>query len=73
MSFDYEKYSLEQLENWAHDAINGNASPQEIYDTITNVVKEQYNYHKHHTSRCYELLTLLGSNDKDNFIINHPV
>ena len=31
MSFDYKKYSLEQLENWVHDAINGEASPHEIY------------------------------------------
>jgi len=30
MDFNYKKYSLEQLENWVHDSVNGDASPQEI-------------------------------------------
>jgi len=37
---DYKKYSLENLENWMHDAISsGDATPQEIYDVIAGVVK----------------------------------
>ncbi len=29
---DYKKYSLEQLENWIHNAVScSEASPQEIY------------------------------------------
>ena len=64
MDFNYKKYSLEQLENWVHDAVNGDASPQEIYDVIKGVVDEQYHYHKHHTGRCYELLALLNGNGK---------
>jgi len=64
MDSDYKKYSLEQLENWVHDAVNGEASPQEIYDVIKGVVDEQYHYHKHHTGRCYELLALLNGNGK---------
>ena len=64
MDFNYKKYSLEQLENWVHDAVNGDASPQEIYDLIKGVVDEQYHYHKHHTGRCYELLALLNGNGK---------
>ena len=64
MDFNYKKYSLEQLENWVHDAVNGEASPQEIYDVIKGVVDEQYHYHKHHTGRCYELLALLNGNGK---------
>ncbi len=62
MDFDYKKYSLEQLENWVHDAVSGDASPQEIYDVIKGVVEEQYHYFKHHTGRCYELLALLNGN-----------
>jgi hypothetical protein len=62
MDFDYKKYSLEQLENWVHDAVSGDASPQEIYDVIKGVVEEQYHYFKHHTGRCYELLALLNNN-----------
>ena len=64
MDFDYKKYSLEQLENWIHDTISGDASPQEIYDVIKGVVDEQYHYFKHHTGRCYELLCLLNGNGK---------
>ena len=64
MDFNYKKYSLEQLENWVHDAVSGEASPQEIYDVIKGVVDEQYHYHKHHIGRCYELLALLNGNGK---------
>jgi hypothetical protein len=61
--FDYKKYSLENLENWMHDAISSaEATPQEIYDVIKGVVEEQYHYFKHNTQHCYELLALLNGN-----------
>jgi hypothetical protein len=63
--FDYKKYSLEKLETWMSDALtSAEASPQEIYDTIRKVVEEEYDYHKHNTGRCYELLSLLNGNGK---------
>ena len=59
---DYKKYSLENLENWMHDAMSvGEATPQEIYDVIVGVVKENYYTYKHQTSQAYELLALLNS------------
>ena len=62
---DYKKYSLENLENWLHDAVlSSEASPQEIYDVIKGAVDENYHYFKHHTGRCYELLALLNGNGK---------
>ena len=62
---DYKKYSLENLENWLHDAVlSSEASPQEIYDVIKGAVDENYHYFKHHTGRCYELLSLLNGNGK---------
>lgn len=65
MDFDYKKYSLQKLEEWVHDAIStSNATPQEIYDVIKNVVDENYHMHKLHASRCYELLALLNGNGK---------
>ncbi len=65
MDFNYKKYSLEQLENWMHDAISSaEASPQEIYDVIKGVVEEQYHYFKNNTQHCYELLALLNGNGK---------
>ena len=67
MTFDYKKYSLENLEKWIEDAINSSeASPQEIYDVIKNVVSENYYCYKNHTERCYELLTLLNGNGHIN-------
>ena len=61
--FDYKKYSLENLENWMHDAMSSSdATPQEIYDLIVGVVKENYYLYKHQTSQAYELLALLNGN-----------
>lgn len=62
---DYKKYSLENLENWMHDALScAEATPQEIYDVIKKVVEENYYIYKDHASRCYELLALLNGNGK---------
>ena len=62
---DYKKYSLENLENWMHDALScSEATPQEIYDVIKRVVDENYHIYKNHTERCYELLALLNGNGK---------
>jgi hypothetical protein len=61
--FNYHQYSLEQLSNWMHDAMSaGEASAEEIYNTIKKVVEEQYYHHKHHASQAYELLALLNGN-----------
>jgi hypothetical protein len=60
---DYKKYSLEQLENWMHDAMScGDATPQEIYDVIIEVVKDNYYTYKKQASEAYELLSLLNGN-----------
>jgi hypothetical protein len=60
---DYKKYSLENLENWLHDAMSaGEATPEEIYNTIKKVIEEQYYHHKHYTGQAYELLALLNGN-----------
>jgi hypothetical protein len=68
MDFDYKKYSLEKLNEWMHDAIScSEATPQEIYDVIKEVVREEYYTYKHHTSRCSELLELLNGHRPVNF------
>lgn len=68
---NYKKYSLENLENWLYDAMSaGEATPQEIYDVIVNVVKDNYYTYKKQTSEAYELLTLLNGNSI--FDINYP-
>lgn len=61
--FDYKKYSLENLDKWVSDALSSaEATPREIYDTIYDVVCEDFYYHKHHASRCYDLMLLLNGN-----------
>lgn len=66
--FNYKKYSLENLENWLHDAMSaGEASPQEIYDVIVNVVKDNYYTYKQQASEAYELLALLNGNGKNKY------
>ena len=69
MDFDYKTYSLSKLEDWVCDALStGEATPQEIYDTIRNVVQEQYDYYKNGTEKTNELLSLLnGHNDQIQF------
>ena len=70
--FNYKKYSLENLENWMHDAMSaGEATPQEIYDVIVGVVKDNYYTHKHQTSQAYELLSLLNSGVDNNKYENY--
>ena len=73
MTFDYKKYSLENLENWINDAMSsGEASPQEIYDAIKGVVDENYHIYKKKTAEAYELLALLNGNGEGH-ISSYPV
>jgi hypothetical protein len=65
MTSDYKKYSLENLENWMYDAMSSaEATPQEIYDVIVGVVKDNYYAYKKQTENAYELLALLNGNGK---------
>ena len=58
---DYKKYSLENLENWLHDALScEEASPHEIYSVIRKVVQDEYNYRKEQSQKCLGLLELLS-------------
>ena len=60
IDFSYRKYSLEQLDNWVNDALNcEDLTPQDIYETITNVVDESVEYHKKYLTKSIELLSLL--------------
>lgn len=66
-NFDYKKYSLEQLENWIHDVVSSEEIPvQEIYETIKNLIKENYYFYKKNASRCHELLVFLNGDTKED-------
>jgi len=66
--FSYKKYSLEQLDNWVHDALNcEDLTPQDIYDTIVKCVDDSVEYHKKHLTKSIELLSLLKGHREVDF------
>lgn len=61
---DYKDTLLSNLESLLYDVLSEDIiTPSEIHDCITKTVKDSYYYHKHHTSRSYELMTKLHSCD----------
>lgn len=61
MTFDYKKNSLDHLKDWLYDCMGNDAvSPKEIFDSIKEVIEEQYYYYKNGASKTYELLTLIN-------------
>ena len=63
-SNEYKDYSLKQLGELVEDAINSNATPQEVRDSIVNTVREQIDYHLNCVERASEFLALLKHHDK---------
>ena len=63
-SNEYKDYSLKQLGELVEDAINSNATPQEVRDSIVNTVSEHINYHLNCVERSSEFLALLKHHDK---------
>jgi len=65
---DYKKYSLENLSKWVNDAISSSgATPQEIYNTIKEVVEEEHNFYEEGLKKTSEMLSLLNGS---TFTIN---
>lgn len=56
---DYKKYSLTQLSDFLHDAMNTESSAKEIYDVIKGVVEENYLVYTKSANQARELLDLL--------------
>ena len=57
---DYKKYALGQVENYLYDVMSTDATPQEIYDTIRDVVRDNLNYYTKSADKSRELLSLLN-------------
>ena len=65
---DYKKYSLENLSKWVNDAISSSgATPEEIYNTIKEVVEEEHTFHQEELKKSSDLLSLLNGS---TFTIN---
>ena len=54
------------LEEWIEDALNSDATPQEIYDTIVHTIQRSANYHRSCLNHSAKLLSLL----EDNVVVN---
>ena len=63
-SNEYKDYSLKQLGELVEDAINSNATPQEVRDSIVNTIREQIDYHLKCIDKESEFLALLKHHDK---------
>tara|TARA_R110000868_G_scaffold234633_1_gene488350 strand:- start:66 stop:623 length:558 start_codon:yes stop_codon:yes gene_type:complete len=57
---DYKKYALGQVENFLHDAMGSGATPQEIYDTIRDLVQDNLIVYTKSADQARELLNLLN-------------
>lgn len=63
---EYKNYSLSSLNDWISDALNSEATPEEIYETIINCVERDLEYHEACAKQAKELLSLLkGYNTPD--------
>ena len=63
---DHKSYSLAMLEECVEDALNSEATPKEIYDTIVNTIQRSANYHRACLNHSAKLLSLL----EDNVVVN---
>ena len=43
---DYKNYSLTHLEEWLNDSLESEATPEEIYSTILNTIRQRNDYHR---------------------------
>ena len=61
---DYKDHSLNQLKEMVDDALNSEATPQEVRDSIVNTIREQIDYHLKCIDKASEFLALLKHYDK---------
>lgn len=68
MTSDYSNYSLNNLNDWLHDALDSDATIEEIYRCINDTIQEKIDYHQKCVNRAKELQTKLkGNNSYDYF------
>ena len=72
--FHYKEYSLQQLDNWVHDALNcDDLTPQDIYNTVIRCVDESVEHHKKYLDKSTKLLSLLkGHTEIELDLSGHP-
>jgi len=57
-----KNYTLEQLSVWIEEALNSEATPEEIYNCIRSTIVGKITHHNIYLQDSRELLSLLSSN-----------
>ena len=63
---DYKNYSLEKLSEFISDALQSEATPTEIYSTITTTLKKEVEYHDVCRRQAQDILDLMQDKGDTN-------
>ena len=64
MSRTNTSYSLDVLNEWVQDALNSDATPEEIYDCIMTSISDNINYHRACLNASKKLLRIMDRSPK---------
>ena len=64
--FNYTEYSLDSLKDWVHDAVNTDATPEQIVEVIMSELQENVDYHMKQMNKNAETIALLKTTLKKN-------
>ena len=56
---NYTEYSLDNLKDWVHDAMNTDATPEQIAEVIVSELQENVDYHMEQMNKNAETIALL--------------
>ena len=56
---NYTKYSLDNLKDWVHDAVNTDATPEQIVQVIIDSLQENVDYHMEQMNKNAHTIALL--------------
>jgi len=59
---NYTKYSLDNLRNWVDDAMNTDATPEQIVEAIVSGLQENVDYHMEQMNKNAHTIALLKKN-----------
>jgi hypothetical protein len=74
--YDYKNYSLEKLSEFLQDALQTEATPTEIHETIVKTLKKEIEYHNVCKRQAEDVLDLIGGHRDLSFMTSgldeHP-
>lgn len=63
---NYTEYTLDSLRDWVHDAVNTDATPEQIVEAIVSGLQENVDYHMRQMNKNAETIALLKTTLKKN-------